>query len=206
MKAELTLVNKVDRNRQSLFVYNLKITGADPDQKYSLVDWPVADVKPSIKMDGLRVDDDGAVYCPANSSDTCTKYYAGSVVQLAFLPSKGEIFRSAVISVETKTGVFFSVVPDPVTATDKTCNIEVVRLDPNFALAVVRGKGFAPAEPLVLHTESSKEVHDNETNADSNGAIYAELMPSIKGKKSGKTELTLRGKSCAPKLSFNWGL
>ena len=205
IKGELKLGKRVNQNGTAIFIYDLKITGADLDAKYALVDWPIASARPFVKTDGLRIDDDGSVFCPANSTDSCTRQAAGAIVQLVVAPAKGEIMRTAVISEDKKIGAFVSVVPDPIIATDKGCSFEVVRLSPDFVLAVIRGKGFIPGEELLAHGPPSDAGNDSHFNATSDGTIYLEFSPAIKGKKSGRTEVSIRGKNCAPNLAFEWG-
>ena len=88
---------------------------------------------------------------------------------------------------------------------DKSCSLEVVRLSPRFELALIRGRGFTAGEQLSFHTQSYQEAHDSQPKVDSNGDFWAVVTPFVKGRMMGTMEVTVRGKSCAPMLAFEWG-
>jgi hypothetical protein len=124
---------------------------------------------------------------------------------LTYVPAPGEIYRHALISDDHQTRIFFSIVPDPLIASDKACSLEVVRLSPQFELVMVRGKGFQPGEELRFHTQSYQEIHDTAVNADSRGEFRAQLTPMVKGRVAGATSVAATGINCAPIISFDWG-
>jgi hypothetical protein len=88
---------------------------------------------------------------------------------------------------------------------DKACSLEIVRLNPRFELAMIRGKGFAPGEVLSFHTQSYQEVHNLQPKVNPQGEFWATLTPFVQGRTMGTTEVTVKGKSCSPTLSFEWG-
>jgi len=101
--------------------------------------------------------------------------------------------------------VFFAIVPDPIVQKDKGCSLEVIRLTPKFELALILAKGFKPGEELQFASSSYNESQDHKQNADSLGEYSSALLPFVKNKRAGKTNLTLKGASCGPALSFEWG-
>jgi hypothetical protein len=88
---------------------------------------------------------------------------------------------------------------------DKGCSLEIVRLSPRFQLALIRGKGFTPGELISFHTQSYQEAHDSQTKINPQGEFWATLTPFVQARTMGTTQVVVKGKSCAPTLSFEWG-
>jgi hypothetical protein len=204
-KAEVQLIKKDLDNGKGVMQYRLKVTGAPQNKLYSLIAWPIVLPAPVTMMDGLAIAADGTVGCPPDSTRNCAQRIKGAELKLTYSPGVGEIFRHALISEDHQSRIFFSIVPAPMIETDKSCSLEVVELNPGFGLAVVRGKGFQPGESLLFHTQSYQEVHDLQPTVNPQGEFWAMLSPWVKGRTTGTTEVSVKGKSCAPRLSFEWG-
>ncbi|HEY6308866.1 MAG TPA: hypothetical protein VI488_20685 [Candidatus Angelobacter sp.] len=204
-KAEVMLIKKGDYQGRPMMDYRLKITGAPPGRQYTLMAWPVMLEQPVAAMEGLAIAADGTVGCPADSTKSCAQRIKGAELHLIYVPAKGEIYRHALISEDHQTRIFFSIIPDPMIASDKACSLEVVRLSPQFELVMVRGKGFQPGEEIRFHSQSYQEIHDVAVTADSRGEFGAHLTPMIKGRVAGTSTVVAAGKSCAPTISFDWG-
>jgi hypothetical protein len=204
-KVEVLLIKKGDYQGKPMVDYRLKISGAAPGGQYTLMAWPVMLEEPVVAMEGLAIAADGTVGCPASSTKSCAQHFKGAELHLTYLPSPGEIYRHALISEDHQTRIFFSIIPDPIVASDKACSLEVVRLSPHFELVMVRGKGFQPGEQLHFHTQSYQEIHDAAVNADARGEFRADLTPTVKGRVAGSSTVLATGQNCAPTISFNWG-
>jgi hypothetical protein len=205
MRAEMLSLEKGVKNGKPVAIYKIKVTGAPPLKKYSLEIWPITYSNPGTVMEGLMIDPQGRVGCPAHSADSCSKSFDGSEISLSYSPTKGEIYRNALISTDKKTRVFFSVVPDPIIGREGACSLEVLRLQPAFELALIHGRGFKAGEPVAFHSQSFQEVHDVEAKADQQGQFWVPFTPYIEGKTSGTTSVTGKSAACSPTVSFNWG-
>jgi len=204
-KAEVLLIKKGDYQGKPMVDYRLKISGAPPGGQYTLMAWPVMLEQPVVAMEGLTIAADGTVGCPASSTKSCAQRIKGAELHLTYVPAPGEIYRHALISEDHQTRIFFSIVPDPIVASDKACSLELVRLSPQFELVLVRGKGFQPGEQLRFHTQSYQEVHDAAVTADARGEFRADLTPTVQGRVAGSSTVLATGQNCAPTISFNWG-
>lgn len=205
MSAEVQLIKSFEVNGKTVMDYRLKVIGAPHDRFFTLMAWPVTLSQPVAAMEGLVVATDGTVGCPADSTKSCAEHIKGKELHLSYVPSQGEIYRHALVSEDHQARIFFSIVPEPMIASDKACSLEVVRLSPQFELVIVRGKGFAPGESLRFHTESYQENHDAQVTADARGDFQAYVTPAVKGRVSGTTAVTAVGKNCSPSASFEWG-
>jgi hypothetical protein len=205
VKSSTSLIKKAEVKGQQVYEYRLKVTGAPHNLIYKLMAWPVTLAVPAGMMDGLVIAQDGTVGCPADSTNSCAQHFKGAELKLTYAAAKGEIYRHALVSHDNKVRAFFSIIPDPITVTDKTCSLEAVRLSPNFELVAIRGKGFEPGGDVIFKTQSFQEVHTLPVQPDKNGQFHAQLTPFVKGRTSGTMEVSATGKSCAPHLSFDWG-
>jgi hypothetical protein len=204
-KAEVHLVKKDQVDGKPVMQYRLKVSGLPNNKFYTLMGWPITIALPATMMDGLVIATDGTVGCPPDSTKSCGQRMKGAQLTLSYTPGIGEIFRHALVSEDQKSRVFFSIVPAPMIEHDKACSLEIVRLSPRFELALIRGKGFTPGEVLSLHTQSYQDVHNSQTKVNPQGEFWETLTPFVQGRTMGTTEVTVKGKSCAPTLSFEWG-
>ncbi len=206
MHVNVQLLKKTEFNGRLTMDFRVKVTGAPQGARYKLTIWPVTVPAPYSVMDGLAIRNDGVVYCPADSKGSCAQKIKGNELRLTYQPALGEIFRQALVSDDGKSKIFFSFVPTPIVQTENNCSLEAVRVSPAFELAIIRGKGFVPGEDISFHAQSYQDVHNVAVRADSQGEFQASITPPVKGHTSGTVEVSARGKSCAPKISFNWGL
>lgn len=200
------MIRRGEVNGRVAMDFRVKVDGAPHDQRYNLVVWPITDANPTPMMDGLAIRQDGIVYCPADSTGSCAERIKGNELHLTYMPELGEIYRQAMISADQKSRIFFSFVPTPIVESEKNCSLEAVRLGPAFELAIIRGRGFAPGEELAFHTQSYQEIHNAQVKADAQGQFQASVTPFVKGHTTGTLEVSVKGRTCSPKISFNWGL
>ncbi len=196
-----------DLDRGRLVVkYQVRISGAPRDQTYSFVQWPIDSATSSEQMRGLTLLSDGLVVCGGRAPDQCgSAEKKDDPVVFTFVPSKGEIFRLAFVSADTGAKVFFATIPNPIVKQDNACTLEVVRLAPKFELAMILARGFQPNANLLFASKSYGEVQEKDVRADADGDYTSALLPFVKDKQSGTTDLKLVGPTCAPALSFEWG-
>ena len=84
-------------------------------------------------------------------------------IQLIFVfPLPGEIVRLALVSADQKTKIFVAIVPDSIVAKSGPCSLEVIRLMPQFALALVRAKGYGANETVTFFSKSYDESHQQD--------------------------------------------
>jgi len=69
----------------------------------------------------------------------------------------------------------------------------------------VCGKGFQLNEDLEFKSKPHDEEKGGHSKADAQGKYVIGLMPFVKDKERGTTELELKGAECAPSLTFEWG-
>ena len=204
-KVDVLLIKKDQVDGKPLMQYHVKVNGAPKNKFYTLMTWPITLAAPVIMVEGLVIAADGTVGCPPDSTKSCAQRMKGAELKLTYTPGIGEIFRHALVSEDHTARIFFSIVPAPMVEHDRACSLEIVRLSPKFELALIRGKGFSPGEPVTLHTDSYQEVHDSQTKANPQGEFWVTLTPFVKGRTMGTTQVSAKSKGCAPALAFEWG-
>jgi hypothetical protein len=202
-------VREIDRERHSGDVqidYHVFVKGAPKDQLYDVRLWSISAKEPSVVMSGVSIAPNGLLICAGRKPGQCRGEKLDDDIALSVLnPGKGEPFRWVLVSGDDKTQIFFAAIPDSITAKDKSCRLEVIRLLPKFELAMIRAKGYKANEELQFTSKSYNEAHDVQARANADGEYVAAMLPAVKDKQIGKTDVILKGAECAPKLSFEWG-
>jgi hypothetical protein len=191
---DVQLIKKDQVDGKPVMQYHVKVNGAPKNKFYTLMSWPITLPAPGIIVEGLVIAADGTVGCPPDSTKSCAQHMKGAELKLTYTPGIGEIFRHALVSEDHTARIFFSIVPAPMVEHDRACS-----------LALIRGKGFAPGEPLTFHTDSYQEVHDSQTKANPQGEFWATLTPFVKSRTMGTMQVSVKSKGCAPTLAFEWG-
>jgi len=202
---ELHEVSRKRTDGKLVVQYEAFVKGAPTDQIYRYLNWPINQSAPSTDLEGVTIGNNGLVICAGRTPGQCSGEKPDDPVDLTFLPAKGELYRLAFVSANDSVKILFAVVPDPIVASNKGCSLEVVRLMAKFELGMLRGKGFEPNQEVQFWGESYGESHTLKAKTDANGEYVAALLPFVKGKTSGKMDLSLKSASCSPSLSFEWG-
>jgi hypothetical protein len=123
--------------------YHLYVSGLPSNALYTAVSWPVSQKKPSPVMEGISLAKDGIAMCAGRTPDQCgDPSKKDDPIEFTFNAAKGEPYRLALVAGNDKATVV--IVPDPITAKDKSCTLSVERLLPRFELAYLTGVGFLP--------------------------------------------------------------
>jgi hypothetical protein len=205
LKAEFREVGRSRENGRLKAVYNVYVRGGSPDKLYSLLSWPVEGKEPAEVVKGASVTSAGLLVCGGRSGQCGSAKSPDDPIKFTLTPHKGEITRLALLSSDKSSKVTFGIIPDPVTATEHGCTIEVVRLAPKFEAAMIQGRGFKPGEPIEFSAKSYSESEGGPVKADEKGEVAVGVTPFVKGKTSGTTVVKLITSHCAPETSFTWG-
>lgn len=206
MTADIREIARTKTNGQVEVKYHVFLNGAPKDQTYSLVSWPINAREFSETLKGMSLLEDGLVVCAGRADDQCgDPDKKDDPVDFTFHPAEGEPSRLALISANSKAKVFFVIVPVPILKKDNNCTLEAMRLLPKYELVLIRGTGFQPNENLQFKSRSFDETHDSAVSADDHGEYVSGLLPFVKGKTKGTTEVKLIGANCGLALSFEWG-
>ncbi|HTC66793.1 MAG TPA: hypothetical protein VK685_06640 [Candidatus Acidoferrum sp.] len=211
MTAQLREIARADVQGKLEVQYHIFVTGAPKDQTYTLVDWPPNAPDPSPSIAGLSVLEDGLVVCAGRATDQCSNpdkpEKKDAPVKLVFYPLDGEVYRLALVSQDQKAKVFFAVIPAPIQARDNGCTLEAISLRLKNQLVLIRGEGFHPNESVVFQSKSYEQTQTPEgpDKVDANGEYQLPIVPFVKGRDRGITEVKLQGAKCAPVLNFPWG-
>lgn len=205
VSAKLREKERSSQDNRLKVVYNLVVDGAPKDQTYVLIAWPINTPKPIEQLKGLSISADGVLVCAGKAPEQCVGEKEDDPVNLPLFPAKGEIVRVALVSSDQKTKIFAAVVPDPIVSSSGPCSLEAVRLMPQFALALVRAKGYGANETVTFFSKSYGESHQQDSKADSEGNAVWGMLPAVKGKQRGTTVMSAKGAGSTSSISFDWG-
>lgn len=137
-------VSEVGRSEPHRIYYRLTGSGFPPNLKYTIVAWPVSQLKPEAVMSGVTLDASGLAVC-AGTPGTGEGDGTNDPIRLVFSPVKSEPIRLSLVSDDEKhLRAFISLVPVPNRVTDKECSLEEVMLAPNYSLVALQGGGYEP--------------------------------------------------------------
>jgi len=205
LKAEFREVSKSRENGRLKAVYNVYVHGASPDKLYALLSWPVEGKEPAEVVKGASVTSAGLLVCGGRPGQCGSAKSPDDPIKFTLTPRKGEISRLALVSSDKSSKTTFGIVPDPITASERGCTIEVVRLAPKFEAAMIWGRGFKSGEAIEFSAKSYSESQGGPVKADEKGEVDVGVTPFVKGKTSGTTVVKLVTSRCAPETSFIWG-
>ena len=190
--------------KQNGVVYDVLIpyaSGLPTDLSYAIMRWPINQDEPSVSYPEVYIAADGRLCLQASKCHDDI----GPYVQLGFNAAKAEPFRTLMISSDGKSSVAALIIPRPITSTDASCSLEVIRASPKFEVAIIRGKGFHAREHIPYISNSAGEIIRASIDAEADGNFNLVFAPFVKGKDEGTHEIVFNAESCAPKVSYHWG-
>jgi hypothetical protein len=190
--------------KQNGVVYDIFVphaSGLPTDQSYAIFRWPINQDEPSVSYPEVYIASDGRLCLqPGKCHDD-----VGPYVQLGFNAASGEPFRTLMVSSDGKSSVAALIIPHPITGTDGSCSLEVIRATPKFEAAIIRGRGFRPNERIPYISNSAGEIVKATVQAEAGGNFNLVMAPFVKGKDQGTDEITFSGADCSPKVAYRWG-
>jgi hypothetical protein len=196
-KLDIREAKRGEKDGKLLIAYDFYATGASSGQSYTLFQYPITAPEPAVLLREVSFDGTGRL-CVKKGKE-CSQ-----PVQIYFLPEKAEPFRFLLLSMNGKTSIAALVVPNPIIGTDQGCSVEVVRVTPNFDVALLRGKGFKPGEEPAYDSNSAGEQLHGTLKIDKAGEFTLVLFPAVTGKSEGSDTVMVKSALCNPSVSFNW--
>lgn len=192
-------VARTETGGKPVVAYDFYVQGLPRNQEYELGTLPITAKGPEDLTvnheDHLRIEADGRL---VDSPGDPRRNFL-------FDPAPGEPFRFALLSKDGKRYALVSVVPNPIEGRDQRCAVQILRLTPKFELAYVEGSGFAPDSEVAFSADSLGEVQTGKLKVDSGGDIQTAILPFVKDKPQGTTEISLSSEDCKPRVKFHWG-
>jgi hypothetical protein len=118
---------------------------------------------------------------------------------------KGEPIQFALISDDDRFRVFAQIVPFPMEVTSGPCHLSAIQTAPYYLGILIRVTGLQPNEDLIIDEHSESEGAQTKGTANDQGDYNAVMLPSVKGKRSGKARFNAMSKSCKIGVEFSWG-
>jgi hypothetical protein len=189
----------------SVVRYTLYVSGLPKGRLYTVVSWPVNQLKPTAVMEGVSLGKDGMVMCtgrmPGECSDPGDEDHGE--VHFIFNSLPGEPNRLALVNGDEHAAIV--IVPNPIAARDGKCTLNAERLLPHFEIAYLTGTGYSAGASVSYDVDSAGEKHSGATTADADGNIRFALLPFVAGRQKGTVRVRMEASGCSPSLQFDWG-
>lgn len=205
-----TSIEMVEASRKSTpegiqITYTFKAKGFKVGDNLRLIRWPL-DRNLATLNNGLSVDDQGQLICPAITQGDClSSMQPGELAKLTTTAAKGEAIRVALFDTTTKQHAETTAVPFPALYSSKTCKMEMLLSVKNAALVLLEGVGFPPSKRIQIDATAYGQDHPITTTTGAQGQLLIAFMPPVAGHDSGTTTIHYDGAECKPTLTFPWG-
>jgi hypothetical protein len=187
----------------TVLMYNLLGKGFPANKAYDLWFW-IAGKKPQKAIAGVSFDKRGVLVC-SGKPGACVGQGADDPINIKATAVLGEPKRFGVISTDGRVAGFAEAVPFPLTASDKSCKVSVVRQTALAEVVAVRASGFTPYEMLTVKTNSNPDDSTHSPTALPDGTWQAMIGTKVPGQSSGVANIQVSGQGCSVSVSFPWG-
>jgi hypothetical protein len=185
---------------RTVVTYNLFASGLAKDKHYVLWIFNVGgDPQPTADA---YINEEGKV---VNVLADPQHHVAEDPIDVKVFGVKGEPIKFAIISDDDRFRVFAQIVPFPIEVTSGPCHLSAIQTARNNLGMFIGVSGLQPDEELVADQQSENEGGQTKAKADDQGNYNAVMLPSVKGKRSGKARFNVASKSCKIGIEFTWG-
>lgn len=185
---------------RTVITYNLFASGLRNDQHYVLCLLNVGS-DPKAVADAY-LNGDGKV---VNVLADAPHHVAEDPINAKLFGGKGEPIELALISDDEQSRAFTQIVPFPWEESAGPCHLSLIETGPYYFGVLIKLTGFQPDEELNIEQRSETEGGQSTAKADAQGTYNAAVLPFVKGKRSGKAQFFVSGKSCKIGIEFPWG-
>ena len=183
--------------------YNIIGKGFPGDKVYDLWFWNLGK-KPQKGVEGVSFDKRGVLVC-SGKPGSCVGKGTDAPINIKTTAALGEPKRFAVASRDGRVAGFVEAMPFPIKASDKNCQLSVVREAPQAEEVAVRASGFTPYEMLTVTGTLGPDNTMHGPTAASDGTWQAIIGTKAFGQDSGVATIKVAGKGCAVAVNFQWG-
>lgn len=199
-----TLTLRESTRSGSIVKYQLIANGLPANAVYAIVAWPVTSPEPAEAISGVTLDASGRAVC-AGTKNTCKGEKPNDPIEVAFQPVQGEPIRLALVSTDGKAMAAAKLVPLPLRGDDQGCMVEAVLLSPKAEMVWIEASGFPANQEIAFDSNSEGEIVNSKGKTDAQGRYGTALLPFVKGKSKGTTNLKLSSTACSPQVAVPWG-
>jgi hypothetical protein len=185
---------------RTVITYNLFASGLPKNEHYVLCSLNVGS-EPQAVTDAYLNDEGKVVNVLADPAH----HVGEDPINVKAFGGKGEPIQFALISDDDRLRVFAQVIPFPLEVSSGPCHLAAIETGPYYYGMFIGLTGFQPNENLAIETQSGDEGGQTKTKANEQGSYNADLLPFVKGQRSGKAQFYVTAKSCKIGIEFPWG-
>ena len=183
----------------------IKTIGLPKDKIYQLAIVTPPNFQPLVQISGIGLNSEGIAVCPGKP-DTCSSEDGpDDPIDLRIPAAKGQVFHFALVSADGSFKAMFTIIPSPIRAADRGCQLELQRLMPKAELVYLVASGFKPETEIEFASDSGAEHQSRKTKIDASGKYESALMPAVQGKSRGTLNVKIASATCSPSASIDWG-
>jgi hypothetical protein len=183
--------------------YNLIGKGFPDGVVYNL--WRLIPGKsPELLIKGVSFDKKGLLIC-SGKPGYCSGAGPDDPVNIRTTASLGEEKRMAVLSEDGKIAGFADAVPFPITATDKSCTLSVVRMSPLADIVLARASGLKANQTLTVSKRYGYEGASGKETSGPDGTWERLINTQVTMQPKGKASISVSDGNCTVSVTFDYG-
>ncbi len=154
--------------------YNLIGKGFAEDTAYTLWQW-IAEKSPQPVIEGVSFDKRGVLVC-SGKPGYCAGEGPDDPINIKTTAILGEQKRLAVVSADGKVVAFADAVPFPIKASDKTCELQVIRQSAMADIVSAFASGLKPDALLTVTTRYGDEGVTTKSNSSGSDGTWKQVV------------------------------
>jgi len=189
--------------RGTVLWYNLIGKGFPDGVVYNL--WRLIPGKsPELLTKGVSFDAHGVLVC-SGKPGYCSGDGPDDPINLKTAASLGEEKRMAVVSEDGKIAGFADAIPFPIAATDKSCQLSVVRMSPLANVVLASASGLKPNQTVTVSKRYGYDGGSAKYTAGPDGRWESLITTEPTMQPKGKASISVSDGNCTLLVTFDYG-
>jgi hypothetical protein len=185
--------------------YRAYVFGGPEGKRFSLTVWRIGS-EPRILSSNVYVNAKGLLMVRKPRPEQENSDFVGDdEFQLAVQAARAEPVRYALTSSDKELLVYGTVVPFPLTDTDKGCRLEARLASPDATAVLIYADGLPANAEIPFQLLTGGEPGTGKLNVDAQGHAVTTGFPSLGGKENGSLRVNLTTTECSVAVELPWG-
>jgi hypothetical protein len=200
--------SKTDETTSSgkrVVLYRAYVFGAPENKKYTLTVWRLGTDPHTLSVD-VYVNAKGLLMTHKPRPEQENSDFVGDAeLHIAVQAARAEPVRYAFASSDKALLVYGTVVPFPLTDTDRDCQLEVRLAQPDATVVLIYADGLRANAEIPFQLLSAGQPETGKFSVNAQGHAVTTAIPALAGTESNSLRVTLTTPECSVAIALPWG-